>query len=263
MSKLLLALPCLLLAACSSLPNPNLPSGQVSAAAADLLGKSADQAGRPWRRFQQVEVAYEGEWTRIVPKLQPELVNADYRKSSREVYFPRLNRVEQTHTGPRGTKTVRRIPGKVEVHLPVYRQPTEVEKDAAALVADAYTMFTFGADYLLARGRDWRIWPAMKRQEIDGDPCSLVFGTLRPGVGRSEEDRVIAWISQRDHRLRRVQFTLNGLESTAGADVDVTFSDFQPGPQGTEWPRQFLETVRRPLTVKAHEWRMTDLKVRQ
>jgi hypothetical protein len=99
----------------------------------------------------------------------------------------------------------------------------------------------------------------MQRQEIDGDPCDLVFGMLKPGVGRSDEDQVIAWISQRDKRLRRVQFTLNGLASTVGADVDVTFDDFQPGPNGTEWPRHFLETVRRPLTVKAHEWRMTAL----
>lgn len=286
MIKLLLP-SCLLLAACTSLPNPNLPSGQVSEAARQVLEKSAAKAGRPWRRLDKLEVAYAGEWTRIVTKLQPELVNAEYRKSSRELYFPRLNRVEQTHTGPRGTKTVLRTPGKVEVgftsrelsgatldrmlrtagkietHVLPHRQPTEVEKDAAALVADAYTMFTFGADYLLARGRDWRIWPVMQRQEIEGDPCTLVFGTLKPGVGRSGEDNVIAWISQRDHRLRRVQFTLNGLESTAGADVDVTFSDFQPGPQGTEWPRHFLETVRRPLTVKAHEWRMTALKARR
>lgn len=261
MIKLLL-LSCLLLAACTSLPNPNLPSGQVSEAARQVLEKSAAKAGRPWQRLDKVEVAYAGEWTRIVTKLQPELVNAEYRKSSREVYFPRLNRVEQTHTGPRGTKTVLRTLGNVEVSFPPHRQPTEVEKDAAALVADAYTMFTFGADYLLARGRDWRIWPVMQRQEVEGDPCTLVFGTLKPGVGRSSEDKVIAWISQRDHRLRRVQVTLNGLESTAGADVDVTFSDFQPGPLGTEWPRHFLETVRRPLTVKAHEWRMTELKAR-
>jgi len=254
---------CLLLAACTSLPDPNRQSGPVSDAARQLLVKSAIKAGRPWRRLDKVEVAYAGEWTRIVQKLQPELVNAEYRQSSKEIYFPRLNRVEQAHTGADGTKTVLRTPEKVEVRLPLHRQPTEVEKDAAALVADAYTMFTFGADYLLARGSDWRIRPVMQRQEIEGDPCTLVFGTLKPGVGRSGEDKVIAWISQRDHRLRRVQFTLNGLESTAGADVDVTFSDFQRGPQGTEWPSHFLETVRRPLTVKAHEWRMTELKARR
>lgn len=252
----------LLTAACTSLPDPNQPLGKASPQAVRLLEKSAEKAGKPWRRLDRVEVAFTGEWTKIVQKMQPDLVNAAYRKSSREVYFPRLSRVEQTHTGPSGTKTVLRRPGKIEVRLPVYRMATDTEKDAAALVADAYTMFVFGADYLLAYGSDWRLWLAMQRQEIDGDPCSLVFGTLKPGVGRSPEDKVIAWISQRDHRLRRVQFTLNGLESTAGADVDVTFSDFQPGPNGTEWPRHFLETVRRPLTLKAHEWRMTELKVK-
>jgi hypothetical protein len=261
MYKLLL-LSCLLLTACSSLPNPNSPSGKVSDEAVKLLEKSAAKAGKPWRSLEKVEVAFTGEWTKIVQKMQPDLVNAEYRKSSREVYFPRLSRVEQTHTGPRGIKSVVRRPGKIEVSFSEYRTATEVEKDAAALVADAYTMFVFGADFLLSRGSDWRLWLSMQRQEIEGDPCSLVFGTLRPGVGRSAEDKVIAWISQRDHRLRRVQFTLNGLESTAGADVDVTFSDFQPGPNGTEWPRHFLETVRRPLTLKAHEWRMTELKVK-
>ena len=97
---------------------------------------------------------------------------------------------------------------------------------------------------------------------VNDDPCWLISGLLKPGIGRSKGDRIILWISQRDHRLRRVQFTLNGLASTGGADVDVTFSDFQPGPHGTEWPRHFLETLRRPFTTKAHEWRMTDLKVR-
>lgn len=260
MYKLLL-LSCSLLAACTSLPNPDSPSGKVSGEAVKLLEKSAAKAGKPWRSLEKVEVAFTGEWTKIVQKMQPELVNAAYRKSSREVYFPRLSRVEQTHTGPRGIKSVVRTPGKIEVGFSEYRTATEVEKDAAALVADAYTMFVFGADYLLSRGHDWRLWLSMQRQEIEGDPCSLVFGTLKPGVGRSGQDKVIAWISQRDHRLRRVQFTLNGLESTAGADVDVTFSDFQPGPNGTEWPRHFLETVRRPLTLKAHEWRMTELKM--
>ncbi len=261
MYKILL-LSCSVLAACTSLPNPNSPSGKVSDEAVKLLEKSAAKAGNPWRSLEKVEVAFTGEWTKVVQKMQPELVNPAYRKSSREVYFPRLSRVEQTHTGPRGVKNVVRTPGKIEVGFSEYRMAAEVEKDAAALVADAYTMFVFGADYLLARGSDWRLWLAMQRQEIDGDPCSLVFGTLKPGVGRSAEDKVIAWISQRDQRLRRVQFTLNGLESTAGADVDVTFSDFQSGPNGTEWPRHFLETVRRPLTLKAHEWRMTELKVK-
>lgn len=259
MKILLLAIVAATFTACTSLPDPRSPVQGSAEHAVRLLEQSAARAGKPWRRLERVEVAFEGEWTRIVQKLQPELVNAEFRKSSREVYQPRLKRVEQIHTGPRGIKTVRRTPTSIEVSFTEYRVATETEKDAAALVADAYTMFVFGADYLLARGQDWRFWPCMQRREIDGDPCDLIFGTLKPGVGRSDEDQVIAWISQRDKRLRRVQFTLNGLASTVGADVDVTFDDFQPGPNGTDWPRHFLETVRRPLTVKAHEWRMTSL----
>ena len=95
-----LLLSCLLLAACTSLPNPNSSSGKVSDEAVKLLEKSAAKAGKPWRSPEKVEVAFTGEWTKIVQKMQPELVNAEYRKSSREVYFPRLSRVEQTHTGP-------------------------------------------------------------------------------------------------------------------------------------------------------------------
>jgi hypothetical protein len=261
MRTFLVLLSLMIAAGCSSLPNPNLCSGKAGDEAVRLLEKSAAKAGMPWRRLDRVEVAFSGKWTKIVQKLQPELVNADFRQSSREVYFTRSSRVEQTHTGPRGIKNVLRVPGRIDVRFNGNKTVTETEKDAAALVADAYTMFVFGADYLLARGNDWRLWLPMQQQEIDGDPCALVFGTLEPGVGRSKQDKVIAWISQQDHRLRRLQFTLNGLESTAGADVDVTFSDFQNGPRGTEWPRHFLETVRRPLTVKAHEWRMTDLKV--
>lgn len=250
------------LTGCSSLPDPNLVLGEACREAVELLEKSAAKAGRPWRSLKRVEVAFSGRWTTIVQKLQPDLVDAGYRQSSREVYSTRSGRVEQNHTGPQGTKHVVRTPGTIELTYNGTNTSTETAQDAAALVADAYTMFVFGADYLLARGSDWRLWLSMQRHEIDGDPCSLVMGTLKPGVGRSTQDKVIAWISQRDHRLRRVQFTLNGLESTAGADVDVTFGDFQAGSRGTEWPRHFLETVRRPLTVKAHEWRMTDLRVK-
>lgn len=252
----------LITASCSSLPNPNMQPGKPSAAAVELLQKSAAKAGNPWKTLQRVEVGFDGEWTRIVKKIQPDLVNADFRKTSKEIYSPSMRRVEQTHQGPGGIKQVLRTPGRIEVRFNGQLSTNETEKDAAALVADAYTMFVFGADYLLARGTDWRLWLGMQRQAIGDDPCHLIFGTLKPGVGRSAEDKVIAWVSQRDQRLRRVQFTLNGLASTGGADVDVTFSDYQSGPRDTEWPKHFLETVRRPLTVKAHEWRMTGLKAR-
>ncbi|NJR43473.1 MAG: hypothetical protein HC767_13235 [Akkermansiaceae bacterium] len=60
--------------------------------------------------------------------------------------------------------------------------------------------------------------------------------------------------------MLRFQFSLNGFETTQGADVDVVFSDFMITPSGFVFPQQFIEHIQRPIAVKAHEWRMTSLK---
>lgn len=256
-----LVLGMLCLSSCGSLPNPNQTHAAPSAQGSKLLRLSAERAGSPWTRCDKVIVALAGEWSEIVPRLQPELADAGYRGTSNETYLPRLNRVVQTHKGPSGTKHVVRTTGDVLVEYNGKRSHDKTANDAAALVADAYTMFLFGADYLGARGGDWVVVPASRDHTINGKPCWLVAGTLKPGLGRAAEDRVIAWVSKSDHRLLRVQFTLNGLESTAGADADVTFSDLRRGTAGMEFPHHFVETVRRPLTAKAHEWRITSLRV--
>ncbi|MCB1211644.1 MAG: hypothetical protein KDK97_20135 [Verrucomicrobiales bacterium] len=245
--------------ACSGLPNPNRPGPLAEAAADPILSKSAEAAGNPWTRLRRVQVGFAGDWTKIVTKVQPDLVDAGFRQGSEEVYLPRQARVEQQHQGPAGKKTVLRTSDSVIVTFNGNPSNDSVKLDAAALVADAYTIFVFGSDYLQARGQGWKVVGG-DPVAIGDDPCWLLAGTFKPGIGRSAEDKVIAWISQRTHQLRRIQFTLNGLESTAGADVDVTFDDFRPGPHGTVFPRHFVETVHRPLHVKAHDWRMTILK---
>jgi hypothetical protein len=186
------------------------------------------------------------------------LVDAGFRKSSTEIYTPGRNSVSQLHRGPAGEKRVQRSPGNLEIWRNGEVSRGTEERRAAALVADAYTLFTFGSSVLKERGTSWRL---LGRRMLHGESCQLIAGTLRPGLGESSADGVIAWIGLETKRLLRLQFTLNGLESTAGADVDVTFNDFQPGPYGTEWPRHFLERVRRPLDVKAHEWKMTNLTI--
>ncbi len=247
------------LTSCSSLPNPSHDFSAASAEAAEVLELSAKQAGHPWKRCRKVTVAFSGQWTGIVKKLQPELVDAGFRGTSKETYLPRLNRVEQEHSGPKGTKHVTRTHDDIVVDFNGLTSGDKTANDAAALVADAYTIFLFGSDYLLSRGSDWALLRTDTRHRIEGKPCWLLSGTLRPGIGRSSEDRVIAWVCQQDHRLLRVQFTLAGLESTRGADADVTFSDIRPGPWNAEFPHHFVETIRRPLTVKAHDWRITNL----
>lgn len=251
-----------LLVSCSSLPDPRTAPAGGEVEARRLLERSAERAGRPWSRLREVEVTYDGEWARLVRRLQPVLVDAAFRQGSTERYWPSQGRVEQTHRGPVGVKRVVRTPGAVQVWFNDKPAVSKDACDAAALVADGYSLFLFGSDWLLAHGRDWRLAPAATLLPVDGDPCRRVFGVLRPGLGVAREDRVVAWISERDQRLRRVQFTLEGLDSTAGADVEVTFRDFQPGPRGTEFPRHFVETVQRPLKIPAHDWRLTALRAR-
>jgi hypothetical protein len=134
----------------------------------------------------------------------------------------------------------------------------EPRRDASALVADAYTAFLFGSSWLMKEGGELGVLSSV---DMDGRACQRVQGKLKPGFGFSEEDRFIAWIDAESGLLRRLQFTIDGLASTRGADVDVAFSEHWTAADGSVWPGRFVEWVRRPVLVKAHDWRMTGLKV--
>ena len=67
------------------------------------------------------------------------------------------------------------------------------------------------------------------------------------------EDKVILFIDRQDHRLRRVQFTLNALESTRGAEVHVDLLT-QQRLAGVLWPTRYRERIDRPVNLPAHQW---------
>ncbi len=232
------------------------------AAARALLDRAAKRNRDPWNSLREVRVGYDGEWTGIVKRLQPVLVDAEHRKSSQERYQPRQRRIEQTHRGPAGVKRVVRDGRSVEVvfkHQGENRGPaSEEERAAAALVADAYQVFLFGPSYLNAEAEELE---QLAAKELGGELCDRIQGRLRPGLGFAAEDRFIAWIGRDSGRMHRFQFTIDGLASTRGADVDVTFSGFERLADGREWPTRFVEYVHRPVFVKAHEWEMTSLEV--
>lgn len=260
--KCLLMLPALLLiSSCSSLIVPGEGEAVGGASKArQVIDRSVAASGNVWQKYRKVEVSYDGEWTGVVKRLQPDLVDGDFRKSSDEVYEPQKLLVRQEHKGPGGTKSVVRSSGDVSV---VYESEEEQVvdqniRDASALVADAYTAFLFGSSWLKANARDMVL---LEAEEFDGEDCDLVQGRLKPGFGFSEEDRFIAWIGRESGWLRRFQFTIDGLASTRGADVDVRLHDHWKGGDGNVWPGRFVEWVERPVHVKAHEWRMTSLKV--
>ncbi len=246
-----------LLASCSSLP---LPGPRVVAgsqpAAVEVLERAARLQGDPWKNRQRVDVAYEGEWSFIATKLQPVVTDPEFRRCSEETYRPRQRQVEQLHHGPGGSKRVLRKGRDTQVLFNGLRSQDEEVIGAAALVADAYTIFLFGPSWLGANGRDFRL---LKERSMDHESCHLVAGRLSPGIGSTAEDHFIVWIGKDSGQMKRFQFSVNGLDSTRGADVDVTFWNYIKAEDGSSWPTRFTEYIQRPILTKAHEWCMTGL----
>ncbi len=163
----------------------------------------------------------------------------------------------QEHAGPAGKKLVVRVPGKASVAYNGALSNDAETRRAAALVADAYTLFLLGPFYFDRPG----ITLAINGETIvDKAVCDEVLAVLRPGFGEAAEDRVILFIDRASKQLRRVRMTLNGLESTRGAEVDVTFRDFRT-IGGIVWPTDFDERTRVPFDLHAHHWRMLGLEL--
>lgn len=248
-----------LLSSCSSLPVPGAATAIApSQEARHIMERAAAATGDAWKRYREVEVAYDGEWAPLAVRMQPALTDSGFRKSSVETYNSATGSVRQIHTGPQGTKTVERRKPEIRVVFNGAASADREVLDTAALVADAYTAFLFGPSWLSLKGADFRL---LGERELGGEACHLIAGRLSPGFGVSGEDYFIAWIGRESSLMRRFQFTINGLDSTRGADVDVTFSDFRKAPDGSQWPGHFLERVQRPISTKAHEWRMTSLRL--
>lgn len=257
--KLLWLVPvALLFASCSSLPLPGpTPNAGSSGEAAAVLKQAAVRQGNPWKNHSRVEVGYDGHWSTIATRLQPVITDPGFRKSSQEIYQPRPGRVSQRHSGPQGTKDVMRQGRRVEVSFNGVRSADPEVNGAAALVADAYTIFLFGPSWLTVHGRDLTLLP--EDRSVAGESCDLIAGRLSPGLGNAGEDYFIVWIGKNSGLMKRFQFSLNGMDSTRGADVDVVFSEHWTAANGSVWPARFIERIQRPIPVQAHDWRMTTL----
>ena len=213
-----------------------------------------------YTRLHDVNVQFSSHWASIGPKLQPKLSDTGYREGSNEWYLAMPNgwTVEQTHRGPKGVKHVLRIPpSTVVVNYSGDSGPsTDPEVNAAAsLVTDAYSMFLFGPDFF--RRRAARFQRLERTGEVGGQACDELFTVLHPGLGLSQEDRVILFIDRQSHLLRRVQFTLNALESTRGAEVQVDLSG-QRKFAGVLFPTEYYEHIDRPVNLDAHRWQLLD-----
>ncbi len=161
----------------------------------------------------------------------------------------------QEHTGPAGKKIVVRAPEKISANFNGSLSADDEAKRAAALVADAYTLFLLGPFYF---NRPGVVLARNGEAVVDEAMCDQVLAVLRPGFGFAKEDRVILSIDRATKQLRRVRMTLNGLESSVGAEVDLTYRDFRR-IDGVLWPTDFDERIRVPFDLHAHHWKMLGL----
>jgi hypothetical protein len=207
-------------------------------------------------QMRDLSVCYEGKWAAIGPRFQPVLVDSKFRGGSEEriILSPRI--IAQSHTGPGGVKKVLRSPGQIATTYNGTASEDAEAKQAAALVADAYALFLLGPFYFQQSGT---IFAMNGESFVDQALCDEVLAKLRPGFGISDEDRVILYIDRSSKLLRRVRMTLNGLDSTRGAEVDVTFREFK-NIDGVLWPTDFDERIRSPFKLQAHHWNLRGLE---
>jgi len=60
--------------------------------------------------------------------------------------------------------------------------------------------------------------------------------------------------------MRRVRFTLNGLDATQGAVAEVDAGS-HIAMDGVNWPTLFHERLIRPVPIPIHDWQLTGLDV--
>lgn len=250
----------LMLGGCASRGIPQASGQFEELSARALLKRSAEAHGlAAYQQIKDLNVSYSGEWYGLVSRIQPGLIDAGFRQASQErTLLKSAPLTGQNHQGAQGSKQVIRAAGSVQVY---YNNAPSTDKEAlaaAALVADAYRMFLTGPFYFLDNNLSLEM---AEGETVDGRACEALLAVRRPGHGWSAEDRYLLFIDRENHLLRRVRFTMEGLDSTKGAIVEVDFFDHQ-NIAGVIWPTRFFERLRKPIpNLPVHDWRLTGLDV--
>lgn len=254
-----LALPWLASGCSTPLPLDAAPAGDAGAAARvrdSALAHGLDA----YRTLNDINVAYSGEWRPLVDRIQPEVVDAGYRGSSEERLMPKAGIVAQAYVGPKGRKQVvwrRGDPGEAAVWFNGQRSNDVAAQDAAALVAEGYGLFLLGPMWLADRGLRMR---SGGTERVDGRLCDVVEVWMTPGLGRVAADRAALCIDRADSVMRRVRFTLEGFVNTRGAVAEVDTFEHERR-FGVLWPMRSFERIVHPISLPAHDWRITGLDV--
>ena len=251
---------------------PAVDPGDTTPKARNLLAASAAAHGlAALDQVRDISVSYAGHWHGLVARLQPALIDAGFRGGSEERLLLGDRLLAQAHTGPLGHKhVVRRWAGQTRGEVRVWFNDMEAldaeRRAAAALVVDGYSLFLLGPMLLgQSWGRDRNLSLSLGAPQtltLDGRRllCDVLLVGMIPGLGFSAADRLALYIDRDERLMRRVRFSLDGLESTQGAIAEVDTFDHLTR-NGVRWPTRFHEHLRRPATLPVHEWRLTGLDV--
>lgn len=246
-----------------------LPLGQLPVDDADATARLRDSAQAhglaAYQRLADINVSYSGQWRPLVGRIQPEVVDEGFRGSSQERLLPSAGVVAQAYSGPMGRKQVwwRRGGGasddlgQVAVWFNDARSTDRSAEQAAALVAEGYGLFLLGPLWLVDRGLRMRTGGT---ERVDGRVCDVIDVWLSPGLGRVATDRVALCIGRTDGLVRRMRFTLEGFANTQGAVAEVDTFEHQRR-FGVMWPMRSYERIVHPISLPAHDWRITGLDV--
>lgn len=235
---------------------PEASAGGSDPRAIALIDQAAQAQGADAiGRLHEITVGFEGKWNRIISLLQPKLVDIQFRGTSQEQYLIHEDAERQTHVGPGGTKQVYRHKSSIDVSYNGRKSTDAQTQDAAALVADNYRMFLLGPAFFRERAATLQYAGA---DQVDHADCDNLLADLKPGLGNSREDRVLISIDRSRHWICRVRVTMEGLESTRGAVVDIYLRD-PLRIHGVLWPTSFDEVLRRPFPAPVHHWRMVSI----
>lgn len=244
----------LMISGCASLP----PATRDTSTAEGQALLDASAAAHGWNRYRNlrdINFRHEGHWYNLVSRLQPVLVDRDYRVMAEERILVGVRESAKAYSGGVGPKHSYRNPGEQQLFYNGQAETNSEKREAAALVLDVYRLFMLGPLFLKEQGA---VVDAIGTDMLDGTPVDLLLARVRPGFGFSPEDRVVAYIGRDDRLLRRIRFSIEGLASTRGAVIEVDYFNYIER-EGVRFASRWFERVKRPVLVDAREWWLTGL----
>ena len=255
-TQLFITVLALIMSACTSIPMPQ--KSAIQADARVLLDSTQTAHGKAaFAKINDISVGYDGEWFSLVTKLQPTLTDVAYRKSSQEHVLLKEQVIAQIHSGSMGSKFVLKTPNEFKLAYDGKPSTDKGKIDSSHVVLEAYQLFLYPAFYVERAKHLERLGAA----SVNGQACDVLLAILQPGLGNSEQDRVLLFIDQKDKLVKRIQATVEGFSGTQGATIEVTHNRFME-LAGVIWPTHFFEAVVKPFpNLPAHDFWLTGLDV--